>query len=128
MTNNNDTDLPDERQLQDEAAEAADSATESLQRLCEEGIPQRAERLREEMFEMVEAVWLIANVLRMNITRYCEPEITTRLLALKYANACETSLFHAMRGLEPLARNDAGVTLDSALDGAFRETDDNWKK
>lgn len=129
-------DSPDEEQLHDEAAEAADEAIESLQRLYEEGIPQRAQRLRKEAFQIVEALWLISALVRAGIEAKGNQglgeldgavDTLDTLMLIQFASGCEGCLYQAMHALEPLADNGAGRMLDGYMDGVMEgaETNEN---
>lgn len=114
--------------LHDKARERAETALRECKQLSREGIPQRAARLRLEMLQLLEAMWLV-NGIQTRFVKRGEDEGGALDFAadmmVASANA-EVSLVAAIRLLEFLATSSTADDLDSCHDSALKNLSDEW--
>lgn len=114
--------------LHDRARERAETALRECKQLSREGIPQRAARLRLEMLQLLQAMWLVNGIQTRFVKRGEDGGKALDFAAdmMVASSNAETALVAAIRLLEPLAASMAGDDLDSCHDSAMKNLSDEW--
>lgn len=117
-----------DKDLHDQARERADTALRECRELLKEGVPRRAARIRVEMLQLLQAMWLVSDIQ----TRFVkEGERDTKTLnfaadMMAASSAAEVSLINAIRSLEALANSVTGEDLGSCYESAMKNLSDEW--
>jgi L-alanine-DL-glutamate epimerase-like enolase superfamily enzyme len=120
--------MEDDLNIHDGAADKAERSIQDLNKLMEEGIPERIERIRAELFNVLEACWLTGSVqwCAIRTGNLDEETLDHALKIYQYTAGAESYVMTAINALEVLTTDRVGKDVDEVLAVALGGMSSEW--